>query len=868
LTWATANARGDGTWHYCVVVPGTRYVVGTAEDEPEDAWYVSGGYSYLRGLDAESLRLECQAHPADVWPDTGSMDIEIHDPTGTFSTYLRAIDGAADALLTTSIDDSETTIPVTTSGVFSVGGHAYCGLETMEVRSAPSGTSLLVYRAKLGSTARPHTADADAVIPVEPEVTTGPGDLRGRRVVIYGAEERDGVVSAYTALWRGYVSGWPDRRPYWVSIPVSHVLSGWLRGEAFAEQATGTLRGLYVPNYPGRRWGRLTFRSTTSANVIVDVVASDSADFFASREVFFSAIQSAIGTVTGSWTLTESTDERALFHYSGAGASEVIAVKDASGVAILLGFEPSYPHFDDDKLATYPQAEVFTDLIAPAFVEKRLYLRDGEAAYFATTSVRLEDDTDTEYDDVRVTDVDESNDYLAIEGRYTSGSWGAAWPEEIIVRSGSPAPIVRQTWTLSGEMADVLKTLWCGRVYDGSSSLSYTLPEHWLPCLACEEGDVDWTTLQALTRSCAGGYLSRVHSVVVEPTDTQEIATGWLLACGIYAYLDATGRVTFALAGMPAEGEDLGSDEVTDTLVDQDRASTIRTEHGGENLVNALKLAVPIGYETNGDLKTRPLYIVDGASIQRYGRRRPRSIVALDDDAKEIALGVPISLVESTADFETAIALHLRSTLLGMLSRPRATLRLPVSPVARVYQIGDVVRVTSEWATNPWTGERGLDSVLALITGWTRGLGYGGEDELTLLLAGDGFGVIAPAALATSYTRNTKTVTFADCARYKRTVDTTDLDYVEAGDAVEFRTYNAASPTTWQGVIASVTRAAVNATVVLTTDVFEDAFASSIMAFDLYSECVDGQRSEGWVWLADDGDGQVEDLRVGWRWAT
>lgn len=872
MTYAAANARGEGTWHYCVVIPGTAYVVGTAEDEPEDDWFVNGSYTYMRGLDAESLRLSCEAHPGEVWPDTGSMDIEIHDPTGTLSSYLVAAESLTSALLASTTTAAATTVKVDTSAVFATPCDGYCGLETWRITAKPSGTTLTVTRGRYGSLARAHHADPGALVPIEPVIATGPGDLRGRRVLVYGAEERAGVVSAYTLLWRGYVSGWVDRRPYWISIPVSHVLKGWLSNDCFGETPTGQLRGIYVPNVPRRRWGRMVMRSTTSANVVVDLVPDGSTVFYPSREAFFSASRGAVSDATGSWTLAEGADECALMHYSGPGMSVVDASPEDSGLAVLLGFEPSYPHGATPKVAALPVVEAFTDLsyFSPTSGhDRRLYLRDGEASAFATTGVRLEDGSDTEYGLIQVVEVNTTDDYLTIESRHPpSWSYGVSWPEEIMIRGGDPAAIVRQTWLMDGEAADVIRALWCGRVYDGAVALGYTLPERWLPCLACEEGDVDWDGLRELTRLCAGGYLSRVQSVVTEAKSIQELVTGWLLACGIYAYVDATGRVAWALAGMPAEGEATLAEPITDAVIDAESARDIRVEYGSEALLNAVKLSVPIGYEDDGDIKTRPLYVVDGASLQRYGRRGPVSLDTLEDEAREIELGVAPTLVESAADFEIAVATHLRATVIGMLSRPRASILLRVSPQARRYTIGDVVRVTTEWAVDPWTGERGITERLGLVLGYTRQLGYGGTDELRIMLAGDGFGAIAPAALATSWNAGTKTLTFASGTRYKRAADATDLDYFEATDKVRFRTYNSASPTWWTALLAAVTPATTNATAVITTDPFGNDFVPCIMAFDTYSEATAGQRAEGWVWLADDADGQVQNLRVGWRWAS
>jgi len=158
----------------------------------------------------------------------------------------------------------------------------------------------------------------------------------------------------------------------------------------------------------------------------------------------------------------------------------------------------------------------------------------------------------------------------------------------------------------------------------------------------------------------------------------------------------------------------------------------------------------------------------------------------------------------------------------------------------------------------------GVEDKLGLVLGWTRPLGSEGTDYLEVMLIDDALGVIAPAAKATSWQAGSKTLTFADVTLYKLASDTTDLDWLEAGDKVILEQYDAAVPTTWTAEIASVDTGA--KTVVLTTA--PGGLATPvILRFDDYTNCTADQIAEGWIWSADNADGQVADLVGGRRWA-
>jgi len=356
--------------------------------------------------------------------------------------------------------------------------------------------------------------------------------------------------------------------------------------------------------------------------------------------------------------------------------------------------------------------------------------------------------------------------------------------------------------------------------------------------------------------------VKQIQASIDEPTEVSEILTGHLLCCGIYAYIKDDGKVGWSQARIPAEGE--SGTTVDSTLVLAKEAANVSTEYGRDKLMNILQLDIEYKADDDSGTKGRIL-IVDQLSVQRYGPSMARDV---SDPTKVIsgrAQKLPIYrnpryIPDAGADLATKVM----TTVMALLSRPRTVARFPVSIKARGIAIGDIVSVTSEWVRDGATGLMGVEDKLGIVMGWTRPLGSEGTDYLEVMLIDDPTGVIAPAAKATTWTAGTKTLDFADVTLYKLAADTTDLDWLEAGDKVIIEQYDAAVPTTWTAEIASVDTVA--KTVVLTTAPVGLA-VPAILRFDDYSNCSADQLSEGWIWSADNADGQVNDAVGGRRWA-
>jgi len=163
------------------------------------------------------------------------------------------------------------------------------------------------------------------------------------------------------------------------------------------------------------------------------------------------------------------------------------------------------------------------------------------------------------------------------------------------------------------------------------------------------------------------------------------------------------------------------------------------------------------------------------------------------------------------------------------------------------------------------TGRYGVKDKVALVLGWQATLGQDDvPDRLDLLFIDNPPGCVCPAARATSYDGSTKKLSFADTNIYHRADQATDLDYFAAGDTIWVYDYDSEAPSMWSAVIATVDPVA--GEIILTS--WRNIVGTSwVVTFNRYKYCTLSQRTGGWVWLADDADGDVGGYRHGWRWS-
>jgi hypothetical protein len=496
--------------------------------------------------------------------------------------------------------------------------------------------------------------------------------------------------------------------------------------------------------------------------------------------------------------------------------------------------------------------------------EPRLYLRSGEAQYFRESYARLYVDGNATRP-AKIYDIDTVNDYLVVDGVETFDETSdILFPGEIYMRGEGAAPMVRQVWGLDEfRIEESIRLLWGGQTYAGASAVDYTVPLRWLAGPHMRDADVDWTGLYNLCRSLPD-ILSKITYAIEEPTEVSKVLTAALITAGVYAYVENDGTVSWRRTELPNLTE--ADTAIDTTYVDATRAPKITTLLGRDKLLNAVHLM----FETGGETWPNPrsLFIVDQRSLQRYGASHARDLrdptAGIKSRSTELKLNVHPGYYARVFDEQHIIAQHVATGLMRLLAVPRSAVTLPVTPKARAVAIGDAVLLSSTWVYDAAAGSQSVASKLCLVVGWSRDYGLSGRntDYLELILIDDPPGAIAPAAKATAWNSGAKQLTFADTTLYKRSADTSDLSYLEAGDAVRIYDHDDESPTVWTAEVASVDVAGKT----MTLDSAPAIAVPCVVTLDEYDQCNTALQAEGWIWIGDDDDGDVQDLRTAYRW--
>ena len=886
MTYLQALAKKRATLEFFVQIGGIKYVIGTSPSAPTDSWYTSAGHSYLRGARMDSINLSCSARPGEVWPDISSFDVLFDDLTGALAAHLISIESCATTELAATVNDLVTTINVGSTASFASPDVAFIDQEAIKYTGI-TGTSFTgCTRGWYGSQAVEHVVDANVWPPLEPEVSSGPGDLRGRRVVIYAGERVGGTLSATSQVWVGWVNGYVDFAAGMIRFPVKHILEAFIDGKLMGWSPSGRLRGILLANR-----GRRTSSNTPSwgfAEVFDGASFSTVSWIPTGTEVLYDSIEDildlwidSINSVTN-FEGGRMADGRLYVTYNGTVTNA--AISSEGTLHQILGFMrgghgsferliPGEPFIAENQPYSFfcPIAEV-TNTGEPA----KLYLREGEASQFVESWCRISSGGETS-GPLEVIAIDTVNDYLEVASHSTltgvlEGD-GSTTMSYIAAFAGAALPTVKQELALDGtEIHEAIRAFWSGEIYTGLSSpwrFTVDLPHRWKANPALEDGDVDWDELKTLVQSSPATAKTVVFGLT-KPKEAGELFTGHLMACGIYAFVKGDGTIGWARARVPSIGE--SATTLDSSYIDQTRCAEIETLYGRDRLMNAVEFEV-VFEDMSGDEVKRSIYVVDQRSLQRYGTQLARDVSdpvkAISKTATKIELhadrGVALGVWSaSDADTGEVLARHLAGTLFGLLSKPRVMVRIPVTPQARLFEIGDIVSATTRWAFDTATGQMGVTAKLGIIMGWDRPLGNQGCDYLDVMLIDEALGVIAPSALATSWVSGTKTLTFADTDLFHGAADSTDLDHFEAGDYLRIIQWHTPTPTVWEATISSVNPGA--GTMILTTAPV-GLTAPCVATFGHYEDCTTDQIGEGWVWLSDDADGQVQDSRVGWRWS-
>jgi len=866
LTYAAAMDRCRGRTELFMVIDGLPVVIGTGPDAPVDAWYATGGWGYMRGLRSRGLRISCQAHPGEVWPTTSALTVEIDDPDEALSQLLLPWENCGRARLSASVTATAGSIEVDSSADLpDAPAVVWCELEAIkyEVKGATALSNLT--HGYYGTLAADHIVDENVLPPRQPEVYDGPGDLRGRRVTIWGAEQTDTGLSASEQIWLAVVSGDLDFQPGLVRIPLRHPLGVWQDSTVFGSPPTGRCRGVYLPNVDNARLGQFQYSVAGSALMTLNIVADGLSELFENSDDLVERFLAGMAGVAD-WEAIREADGRLRICYTGTGSNPHFSVQGT--IAQVLGFQVIggesglFITTADGRRALYPPANFFIPIMtfSPADFQRKIYLREGEALWFAESGIVLEGvGAAGEGALLHVDYINTVMDFIAVS-RIPAGGVGAL--DSLASFEGAPPPTVRQLWELdNSQLHEVIRALWAGGNY--GAFFDYDIPRSWLAGADLRDSDVDWDRLEELV-TISPSVARCITMVITEPTAVTKVLAGHLLACGIYACIKRDGTVGWEMAEVPAVQASMTTVGPAET--DAGEAPGTVTVGSRDSIINVIQLELK---GESGEDYTRKVLVVDQESVGRYGPRLARDVSvpakSLDDAATKLELNVADSWILTSADIGMELARHLGATIMGLLGRPRSGAEIGVTPALRSVEIGDLVSLTSPWVRDGMTGQCGVKDKVALVLGWQATLGQDDiPDRLDLLLIDDPPGCICPAALATAYNASIKKLSFADTNIYHRADQVTDLDYFAAGDTIWIYDYDSETPSRWSAVIASVDPVA--GEIILTS--YRNIVGTSwVVTFNRYKYCTLSQRSGGWVWLADDADGDVGNYRHGWRWS-
>ena len=219
-----------------------------------EPWYV--------GLQRDGMEFSQDADITQARIKASTMTLRIAD-IGGVATSVFAQNPNVVAYLTDTISDSDTSIPVTDSSLFSVGQLVYCGTETWYVSAKPDAVTLTVSRTWRGTQGVfQYTEDGDRQR--TPEVTDKPRVFEGRRCRLYCKGEGD---TGWTAVFYGTLATEPrlvDLVSWELNIdPVTKILDQ----EIGPDEKGLPVRGI---QYSSRAPFRMKFYQYTTSGLIPD----------------------------------------------------------------------------------------------------------------------------------------------------------------------------------------------------------------------------------------------------------------------------------------------------------------------------------------------------------------------------------------------------------------------------------------------------------------------------------------------------------------------------------------------------------------------------------------------------------------------
>lgn len=814
---------------YALVVEGSPYVYGTAgvtslasysDAIPSDVTVQAGMLGALTGT------LEERIHPLDGTVSVSALDFTIHDPSLLFAAAHTVDELSAFAtFLTEAHTSGTTTLTVdSSSAVGSLPCFLWVGAECVEATAAPTSTTLLVTRARRGTTARALEYDAATAQAVTPGVYTSKHWLAGTRVRLY-------TVSGTTATlrWLGYVRQGPVAAENGVAWILSCVhawehesqltvaqaqpagrLAGFdanANAIKFTVRRTDDTAGFYTSARQLGLKARVRVTLAQALDVALNALAKDLRDNgpgvsetraqvrAEGSEYVCTLYGSGLGDDTQGWVQVGDVEVQSGTPVEAGGRKALIwrIPANVGGALVRAGFIVSSSY--DPATVFVPTANFPTGGWAP------------------TTSggVRLRRMLVADLDDERTLDLDPAS---AASPGYAAADSSVTDPPMITFR-GEARITPRDPATRGTPLSSNILVRRYGIVVTDALPLRVEVvleTEHWLEGLKVllEDTDYcktssdprnwDWTSLYARVTRSTRGALARIKWRVAGTRTLGDFVPSECAVRGCSLAVRAGKLVVVDVRGANA------ADTPQHTLTEDDYVPGQPPRFGqwADGLATSVAVESPF----------RTIVVVDAVARQQYGEQRELSYRSEGLRAEEAALTDPVEFAKLFLGRLTPYARPLYVH----------TVTVPTAKRATVY-VGDDVQFDS-WTAPNGAGGRGLTAKRGRVVARIDDLGSG-ETTLEILALELEYG-FAPCArvasiagavltLASAYAGDAGDYAGSGLTGYGGTASDKGATMFAAGDVVELVLRDSATATTEQFTVLSVNGVA--GTITLTASV-------------------------------------------------
>lgn len=769
-----------------------------------EPWYV--------GLKRDGMEFSQDADITQARIKASTMTLSIAD-VGGLATSVFAQNPGVIAYLTDTISDTDTSIPVTDSSLFSVGQLVYCGTETWYVSAKPDAVTLTVSRTWRGSQGVFQYVE-DGERRRTPEITDVPRVFEGRRARLYCKGEGD---TGWTAVFYGIIATEPrlqDLVSWEINIdPITKMLDQ----EVGPDEEPTSVRGIYYPyTYPLRM--KIVEYIPSAPGTFNKADPIRMIGFWESQEDFCVELNSKIATAIAAGSVscfvTVEPDEEGLIRVIVRGNGLSTMTVDVDIQAWHIADDSSWV-----RMTWYNDANEEKRNVDALDVLHSVIIAPTPRGWFGTSDVWGGSFDYTSSDWAAGSGIM----YLGGGGHFPTDINGTAivsdtdFDDTYLLRTIDPALRTVDLRRMPG--VGVLKH----GPYDGHASVRFGL--NFLKINGLESGSlgdflqslidmsttysslgyvpfISTTDLAVSTSALAinaatSGYAALRNRVY---SSTKNVRLGEILSeeCKLIGcYLSINGAGQIVVKQVAALG-------TTDTPVTElDESNTLMSTSTPAQERNAYGLFNSVSVKTGYDWVTEKY---EGAtlmvrSLTDYGISRRARVLSIEPKANGEILEDDIGAI--------------MQPWFAMFSKPYTMVTLDVPFTEFEVYIGDTVTLTSDKLPDYDTGERGWTvPKRAMVTGrkWNLDTGVG---TLTLLVVGQAYAGYTPQAYVTAHTGgatvSTTTLTVNDNlpSPWNNTSflpsGTLITDFYSVGDRVRLYRFNATSLSEVTGEVTSVT---------------------------------------------------------------